>query len=241
MTTIVSAFISNVNTRDDMNLDKYYNYGKVLLQVQIPKVIFVDIDMYNKIKELENEFTKIILVDKNNYYLYEYIDQITDFKANNGNSKKDTLEYMVTMCHKTEWMKEAIDGNFFTTNNFIWIDFGIRRIFTCDDLEFIKNIQNIQTKEYNKIRIGTIWDLNIKCRCDIYSNVYWYFAGGVFGGHKDYLLIFADKMKEKCIQIIKEKQSLMWEVNIWYLIYLENHDLFEGYQCDHNESLITNY
>ena len=98
MTTIVSAFISNVNNRDDMNLEKYYNYGKLLLQVQVPKVIFVDIYMYNKIKELENELTKIILVDKNNYYLYNYQDQITNFKANNNNSNKDTLEYMMVQC-----------------------------------------------------------------------------------------------------------------------------------------------
>jgi hypothetical protein len=224
-----------------MNLDKYFNYGKLLLQVQIPKVIFVDIYMYDKIKELENELTKIILVDKNNNYLYEYIDQITNFKANISNPTKDTLEYMFTMCHKTEWMKEAIESNFFMTDNFVWVDFGIRYIFKCDDFEFIGKIQNLQNKEYQKIRIGTIWDLNSICSCDIYSNIYWYFAGGVFGGHKDYLLNFSNKMKEKCIQIIKDKQCIMWEVNIWYMIYLENPELFEGYKCDHNETLITNY
>ena len=239
MTTIVSAFITNVN--NNTKFEDYYNNGKLLLQVQVPKIIFVDITMYNKIKELENELTKIILIDKNNYYLYNYIDQLTNFKANNNNLNKDTLEYMITICHKTEWMKEAMENNFYMTNNFIWIDFGIKHVFKGSDLEFIQSIQNIQTKEYNKIRIGTIWDLNIVYQGDIYTNVFWYFAGGVFGGHKDYLLIFADKMKEKCLQIIKEKQSLMWEVNIWYLVYLENKELFEGYKCDHNDSLITNY
>ena len=241
MTTIVSAFISNVNNRHDIDLEKYFNYGKILLQVNVPKVIFVDINMYNKIKELENELTKIILIDKNNYYLYSYQDQITNFKANNSNASKDTLEYMFTMCHKTEWVKEAIEKNFFMTENFIWIDFGIRRIFKCDDLEFIEKIEKIQINQYNKIRIGTIWNLNIRYIGDIYSNVFWYFAGGVFGGHKDYLLIFSDKMKEKCIQIIKEKNTIMWEVNIWYLIYMENKDLFDCYLCDHNETIIKNY
>jgi hypothetical protein len=239
--TIVSAFISNVNNRDDMNLEKYYICGKLLLQVQVPKVIFVDEPMYNKIKDLENELTKIILVHKHHNYLYSYQDQITMFKAINGNFKKNTLEYMFTMCHKTEWMKEAIQSNFFSTDQFIWIDFGIRYVFNCDDLEFNKMIQNVQTKRHSKIRIGSIWDLNIHCRGDIYSHVFWYFAGGVFGGHKDYLLIFSDKMKEKCLEIIQKKRSLMWEVNIWYLIYLENKELFDAYKCNHNESLVTNY
>jgi hypothetical protein len=146
------------------------------------------------------------------------------------------------MCHKTEWMKDAIESNFFMTDNFIWIDFGIKYVCECDDLEFIRNIQNISTKFYNKIRIGTIWDLNCnRYYDDIYNQIYWYFAGGVFGGNKDSLLIFSDKMKEKCIQIIKDKQCLMWEVNIWYLIYLENKELFKGYQCNHNITLINNY
>lgn len=33
----------------------------------------------------------------------------------------------------------------------------------------------------------------------------------------------------------------MWEVNIWFLIYLENKDLFDYYSCDHNNTIIDNY
>jgi hypothetical protein len=241
MTTIVSAFISNVNNRHDMNLDKYFNYGILLLQSQVPKVIFVDLIMYEKIKEYENGLTKIILIDKTKYYLYYYMNNITNFNVNNGNPTKDTLEYMFTMCHKTEWIKEAIQLDYFNTNNFIWIDFGIRYIFKCSNIEFIDKINNIQFKNYDKIRIGNIWDLNSIYQGDLYSNVFWYFAGSVFGGNKDYLLTFSDKMKEKCIQIIKEKNTIMWEVNIWYLIYMENKDLFDCYLCDHNDIILINY
>ena len=208
MITIVSAFISNINNQNDINLEKYYNYGKLLLQVQVPKVIFVNLNMYNKIKEFENDLTKIILVNNNN------LNQIT-------NSNKNTLEYIFTMCHKTEWIKQAIKNNFFKTNNFFWVDFGIRHIFNCSDLEFINKIQNLQTKEYNKIIIDSIWNLDNK----------------YFGGNKDYLLTFSNKIKEKCFQIIQDKKSLVWKVNIWYLIYLENKELFDGY---HNDSLIIN-
>ena len=32
MTTIVSAFISNINSRKDMDINKYYQNGKLLLK-----------------------------------------------------------------------------------------------------------------------------------------------------------------------------------------------------------------
>ena len=239
--TIVSAFISNVNDRHDIKLDNYVNFGIPLLQVQLPKIIFVDSIMYNKIKEYENELTKLILIDKKKYYLYNYIDKITNFNVIGGNPAKNTLEYMITMCHKTEWIKEAIQINHFNTDHYIWIDFGIRYVFHCSDSEFIDKIDNIKSKEYSKIRIGHIWDLNETFHGNHYTNILWYFAGGVFGGHKDNLLIFSEKMKDKCIQIIEEKKHIMWEVNIWYFIYMENKDLFECYPCNHNDSIITNY
>ena len=44
--TLVSAFISNVNNRDDRLLDKYYELGKVLLKTTINKIIFLDEIMY---------------------------------------------------------------------------------------------------------------------------------------------------------------------------------------------------
>ena len=75
----------------------------------------------------------------------------------------------------------------------------------------------------------------------MYKNIIWYFAGGVFGGNKENLIKFANKTKEMCIKIIEEKHLIMWEVNIWYLIYKENTDLFDCYTCDHNSSLIDNY
>ena len=49
-----------------------------------------------------------------------------------------------------------------------------------------------------------LWN-SIKLRLTI---ILFFFAGGVFGGHKDNLLIFSEKMKEKCIQLIEEKNIM---------------------------------
>ena len=47
-------------------------------------------------------------------------------------------------------------------------------------------------------------------------------------------------MRDKCKELCN-KGILMWEVNIWYLIWKDYPDLFNPYYCDHNESIILNY
>jgi hypothetical protein len=242
MTTIVSAFISNINSRKDRNISNYFEYGKSLLKSKTNKIIFLDDNMFELIKDeyYDKNNTLLIKTNKSNLYLYNYKNEITNY-IETDNPNKDSLEYFITICNKTEWMREAIKLNPFNTNNFIWVDFGIRHVFKCDDVEFIKKIDNLQNRSYNDIRIGSIWDVNIRYNVNLYKNICWWFAGGVFGGSKDKLLIFSDKMKEKCLYIIKYYKTLFWEVNIWYLIYIENKELFNPYSCDHNSSLIDNY
>jgi hypothetical protein len=241
MTTLVSAFISNVNTRKDRKIEKYIEYGKLLLQTKIPKIIFIDEIIFDELKNYSDEFTHLIPIKKESIYLYKYIELLTNFKINSTSPEKDTIEYMFTMCSKTEWITKAIEINFFNASNFIWVDFGIRHMFKCDDNEFIKKIENINKTIYKKIRIASIWNPDIQYYGDIYKDVRWYFAGSVFGGDINSLLIFSEKTKEMCIKIIEEKNTIMWEVNIWYLVYKEMPYLFDCYNCDHNSSIIDNY
>jgi len=244
MNTIVSAFVSNVNFRYNNSVQKYYEYGKPLLMSSVPKIIFVDKAMLDCIGENYNkENTLLVEISKYNYsYLHEYQHLLFNFHLNTDNYAKDTQEFIFTMCNKTEWIKKAIEINHFNTENFIWIDFGIRYIFkNCTDNEFTEKINNIQFKLYDNVRIGGIWNINYAYNIDIYKDISWYFAGGVFGGNKNNLLKFAEQMKTKCLKIINEHHTLMWEVNVWYLIYLEHKDLFCIYQCDHNPSIIANY
>jgi len=241
--TIVSAFVSNVNN-DARTLNTYFNYGKLILQCNLPKIVFVDEDMYKLIQNHEcfnMKNTLLIEINKTDSYLYEYINQLNNFNINTTNEKKDTLEFMFTMCNKTEWIKKAILLDPFNTSDFIWLDFGLRHVFNCDDSTFIEKINSLKEKTYENVRIGSIWNLDSKYNIDIEKDIAWYFAGGVFGGNNNSLLLFANKMKEKCIDIITKKRSIMWEVNIWYLIYLHNKSLFNNYNCDHNSSILDNY
>jgi hypothetical protein len=240
MTTIVSAFVNN-NLHEDTIMNKYYKNGILLLKTNIPKIFFLDETMLNLIGEdYDKSNTILIKISKEDNYLNNYREFITDL-IHTDNRTKDTLDYIFTICNKTEWMKNGILLNNFNTENFIWVDFGIRQVFKCSDDEFIDKVNNLHDKIYSNVRIAKIWNIDITYCIDIYKNIAWYFAGGVFGGNKTQLLLFSEKMKNTCIEIITTKNTLMWEVNMWYLVYLDNKELFDTYFCDHNDSIIDNY
>jgi hypothetical protein len=204
--------------------------------------VFIDELIFDQLLLYVNEYTHLIPLKKSDWYFNEYMGHLENFELNTQNKKKDTLEFMFTMCNKTEWLKQAIELNSFHTDYFVWVDFGIRYIFKNEtDEDFIQKIERLNEPIYHNVRAGSIWDLHLDYQFDVFKDVSWYFAGGVVGGHKESLLLFAEKTKEMCIRVMKEKRNLMWEVNIWYLVYLENPHLFDAYKCDHNPTLVDHY
>lgn len=280
-TIFISALITNINNNIHKNVESYIDYGKKMLNLNISQITFIEKKIfYEYFKEYSNEISnffeyspKLVLeyiilnnkifvfFEKEDIYLYQFKNNITNFVLDTDNINKDTIEYMFVQCHKSEWVKMAI--NLFKSLtllgirnldldldylHFLWIDFGIYHMIK-DDLIFNNEITNLANRyssnciQENKIRIASCWnmDLCLPNNYDIYKKIVWYFAGSIFGGTHKELIAFADKMKDKCIQIISEKKTIMWEVNIWYLVYLENKTLFENYLCNHNSSIIINY
>ena len=246
--TIVSAFMSNITTpqclETNENNRKYTEYFIPLLQANVNKIIFIDTTVIDKYISYENHNTRIIPFIKESNYLYENMHKITDFYPNNNNPEKDTIQYMFTQCHKTEWIKQAIEMSSedeSSTSQFIWVDFGIKHMCKCSNDEFIRKIERLGQCKYDVVRIASIWNPDIEYQNNIYRDICWYFGGSVFGGNKSFLLEFAKEMKSTCLEIINTKQTIMWEVNIWHIIYKKCNFLFMPYQCDHNISIIDNY
>jgi hypothetical protein len=240
MTTIVSGFITNINSY--RNIEKYIEFGKKLCKININKVIFIEEIIYNAyFKDETYESTTFIFTSKEQLYLYKYNENENDLinfnKLCTDNKSKDTIEYMFVQNNKTEWIREAIDKNPYNTNHFIWIDFGIFHIINDDEL-FNECICKFKNKSYENIRIGAC---NFTQALSIYTNIHWLFLGGIFGGSSKKLLEFADLTKIKCIETIQNKNTIMWEVNIWYLIYLEHQDLFDTYIANHNKTMLIEY
>ena len=222
--TIVSAFI-NINNYNNISILEYYEYGKKILCSHINKIIFLDENMYNLLKpeDFDNESTHIIKISKKDIYLYDYEKYLNKDIIITDNYSKDTLEYLIIMCYKTEFMRKAVEINHFNTTNFIWLDFGLKKVFKCSDFEFINKLNNIRYNNVfdNKIRIGNILPYEHYINYNFYRKICWFFPGGLFSGSENSIINFANLVKDKCIYLMSVYKLLVWEVNIWYLIYKE--------------------
>jgi hypothetical protein len=247
MTTIVSSLLTNVNYYNNNNIEKYIINGKKLLELELKKIIFIEehvFDLY--FKDFKNDNTIFYFINKKDLYFYEYINELINFNPITDNPEKDTIEYMFVQCNKTEWVRKAVELNPYNSEQFIWIDFGIYYIINNEDF-FSKYIHSMTEKKYNNVRIASSgydeYYLNMyRNYGNIYRSIIWFYMGSVFGGNKDKLILFANLMKNKCIDIMGNKKTICWEVNIWLIIYNEYPELFENYKCfDHGVNLITNY
>jgi hypothetical protein len=268
---IVTGFISQINDRADRNLSKYIELGKQLLSVEIDTTCFIERSVFNTwilpvltstVSECVNrgEFSYVVcghvhfvFFEKSDLFLWPYRDVATQFKVNTGNPTKDTIEYMMVQCQKTEWIRMSIElhreiGT--SHSEFTWIDFGSFHMFggSVDTYQMalhslmnrIDNRVRMEGKS-NVVRIAGCWEPTRLYAQDIYRDICWIFAGSVFGGGDQCMERFAAKMRETCIRILTEKHTLMWEVNVWVLIYREIPELFSWYKSDHSPILFDGY
>lgn len=129
-------------------------------------------------------------------------------------------------------MRSAIEMNPYELNNFVWIDFGIWYMIR-DDQVFTDTCMNIAKNPV---------DPGIRIACgDCCNSISWFFLGSIFGGDRDSLLKFADLVKNKCIQTIQTHGTIMWEINVWLLVYREDPTLFRCYRASHDASILRNY
>lgn len=277
---IVTGFVSGINQRGDRDLSKYIAFGLELMAVEIPITVFIEksvfeeyvrqnlpvpikcnepITFFYKPKDEEPQHysylvaghIRFVFFEKSDLFLWKHKTLASEFSLNTGNPAKDTLEYMIVQCQKSEWLaisqQCAIDNS---NKEYVWIDFGVFHMFNGKidkfQIELYKmrnrvNRRVLQSGESKRVLFARCWDPNHSFFGDIYKDVNWTFAGSVFGGGSAAILQFAKLMRDKCLQILNEKNTLMWEINVWIIIYRENPDLFDLYPSDHSEIIFLRY
>jgi hypothetical protein len=96
-------------------------------------------------------------------------------------------------------------------------------------------------QEYDTLRIASGKYKGYSVPYDVYRIITWTFCGSVFGGPKDALVRFADLTKAEVLATIRDKKSLMWEINIWYLIYRREGEFMDFYSTGHDIRILDSY
>ena len=195
-------------------------------------------------------------------FLWSSRSMARKFALNTGNPSKDTLEYMMVQCQKSEWMAIASQlygikgggerfGGIRDAKEYVWIDFGIFHMFQGKIDVFQTELYKMRARIHRRLRqpidtsrgimFARCWDPAHIYRGDIYKDVNWLFAGSVFGGSADRIQQFALRVREKCFQVLRERNALMWAINIWVLIYREMPELFAFYPSDHSDIIFSGY
>lgn len=182
-----------------------------------------------------------VFFERTDMYLEEYREIATEFSLNTSHPTKDTLDYMFVQCYKTEWVATAIALCGGSNGIYAWLDFGLRHMYPSS-IAFEIAVYGFRDRmallSGLSVCAPSCWDATRIYTQDVYRDIFWVFSGSVFCGKPNALLEFARRTKSKCIEILTIHRRLMWEVNVWYLVYRDCPDLFSLYYGNHNAGIL---
>ena len=184
-----------------------------------------------------------VFFERNDMYLEEYREMATEFALNTSHPTKDTLDYMFVQCHKTEWvaMTTCLDSDN-GDGIYAWLDFGLRHMYPSS-IAFEVAVYGFRDRMIRGSSVDSVfapscWDAKRTYSYDVYRDIFWVFSGSAFCGKPNTLLEFARRTKSKCIEILSVRRRLMWEVNVWYLVYCDCPALFSLFYGNHNATIL---
>jgi glycosyl transferase family 25 len=256
--TFVTAFIDlNEDIIQNRTPEIRLKYFKHLAESGIAICLYVS-SVYETIgRELENEYKNVKLmpfINIEELETYKLIKLLNPELPNNRTECHDTLNFLILMNSKTEFVYNATLINPFNTEHFAWIDFNIFHIIT--DIENIKNKlylfgyshlkQNFLvapgcwSKEHSKQIINNNNDNNNNNTNNITSKIHWRFCGGFIIGDKKSIQHMHLLMTKELPNFIKHsgKNIIAWEVNVWAWIE-HNYDWnIDYYIAGHDNTML---
>lgn len=232
-TTLVSAFLC-ISRTTVSPLTYYLKHIENFLQQPFPKILYLESHLLDQFTKYVDAQTIIIPIQFKDLYLYKFINQV-DCSQIQDIANRDKFAYFCIQNNKTEWLRESIHLNPFESTQFVWVDVDVFHVLSED-----KSLSKLIGHSFEKVRLPGICNISQVPR-NVYRTMNQYFLGYVIGGNAFILLQWADECKKKCLEIIVEHKTLIWEVNVWYLVSKENIHLLDIYYSNINDSLINNY
>jgi len=227
MITYVTAFLALSEDRKTLNsFDTYVSHFKKLAETGVNIILFL-----NKACTWSCDYINV-------HVEYVELDELSAYVTDVSlppirTVEKDTINYLILMNAKPEFVYRAIQSNIFPASHYYWIDFGVFYVIK-DTVSAQKYLIDISTRELKKGLIipgcCNMGDFNY------FHRICWRFCGGVFAGDRDTLCSFYETIVRE-YPIVHEK-GLTWEVNLW--AYLESLGKLnpEWIQANHDDSIL---
>lgn len=154
------------------------------------------------------------------------------------NEKKDTRDFLILMNCKIELINDAIDQNPFASSCFAWIDFSIAKIFQSSQYADLLRDMGTNVPDHPFLAIPGCWSKEACSESSIAQSVCWRYCGGFFWGDKASLTHFYDLYCRYFPVFIAKYHTLLWEVNFWCWLEMNNLWSPQWYLANHDDSIL---
>lgn len=152
------------------------------------------------------------------------------------NPAKDTLDYFTILAQKTDWVRRAYEKDP-KAEKYVWMDYGIYHQdgFTEDLVtDFLKKADN----SFSTIDIPGLW---AKVLGVSDTEPCWRFLGSMFVCPAEQVINFDEAVKEEVKRHLDATNTVVWDVNNWARVELQDKLPIRWYGAGHNSSMLTNY
>jgi hypothetical protein len=215
---------------------------KSILKTGIQLCIYISPDYYDEIDTLSKEYTNLKIMkvmNLNETKMYKYCEKFKNNLPEIKNLLKDTFEYMVINHCKIEFVADVVEKNPYNSTHFSWIDFNIAYIFKDlnESLNYLKYISCLTFKDKIFLIPGCYKEKLTK-DYPIQEHPYWRFCGGFFLADKFSIKELNEIYYDSLSEFLKEKECLVWEINLWAWIEIHKNWTPKWYDSDHNDSIL---
>lgn len=243
--TFVTMFFRLSDKYDERrNVDIYLKNGYRLLDNNINLIIYTEeeftdnLTLYRKNIGLLHK-TKIITMKFSELPLYNYLDNIIKFRQLNPVQLSDPNieppEYIMLILSKWLLIEKSIINNYFNSQYYAWIDFGIYHIA-------IPPIEDLNTFKSDKVKLMTMrsfFDHEFIDLCEYYSCLRRIVAGGFAVANKDIWnkiipLYYSEVITTLQFRIAPSEEQLYPVLMNKYPEYFERYD-------GHYEDILNNF
>lgn len=216
--------------------DDYMKLFEDLGNSGLPMVLFTDPSMVDRFQRF-TPAVHVIPLSLMDCKLYQMGMNYKGELPGNRTVEKDTQEFFSLMNTKMEFVKKARDL-FPDRPQYMWIDFGIMKIFKNRE-RCLNKLRQILETTYHKLTIPGCWSFG---RSFTVNAIHWRFCGGFFVMP----VAHVDRFYEHSVNVMRDfttmpQYKLTWETNVWTIIECcAEKDNIHWYFADHNDTMIMN-